>query len=179
MAYTEADLIDAVAAAMEKRREICAIARQFGVPVSTLQHRLKGVQNNRAAAVNLQKIPQTQEDKLAEWVVTQRALGVPATRAQIIEFAKRIIAEQGGTEKVGSPWFRRFLARHPALKPQWTKPMESTRIDGATGVPDSAALIPTPGKRAEPRSTPGKLDIDLTEKATRRRLFRKIKRGHG
>ena len=74
----------------------------------------------------------TQENSLANWVSIQQALGVPPTHQQIRELAGRVCIGRGDSQPLGIKWMQGFLARHPFLKTQRTKLVDSNRIHEAT-----------------------------------------------
>src|SRR6187551_2710568 len=98
--YTEEDIIQAVldvAGGQSLRRA----ALNWGVPRTTLQSRLQGHEPRRQAAASLQRLSPEQEARLTTWVLTQEALGLPPTHAQIKIFAQRILATKGDLQPVG------------------------------------------------------------------------------
>ena len=91
MTYTEQDLQDAVTQYHEGGQSLRKISREFGIPTTTLHHRIHGAQTRSAGAEWQQTLSRVQEDHLAQWVLTQTALGIPPTHAQIREFAGRVL----------------------------------------------------------------------------------------
>jgi hypothetical protein len=76
--YTEDDINEAIRdIANGKSRK--SAAREWGFPFSTLRYRLKDTMTHSLAAESQQKLSTVQEDHLANWVLTQEALGVPLT----------------------------------------------------------------------------------------------------
>lgn len=133
MAYTEQDLQDAIAKYHRGRGSIRSISREFGIPTTTLHHRIHGTQTRSIGAEPLQILSRVQEDHLSQWVLTQVALGVPPTHAQIRAFASRVLQAQGATRTtVGKGWMTRFLRRNPILRTQRARKIDSVRINGAT-----------------------------------------------
>lgn len=73
------------------------------------------------------------EDHLTRWVLTQAALGVPPTHAQIREFASRVLQAQGATRTiVGKGWMTQFFRRNLVLLTQRGRKIDSARVNGAT-----------------------------------------------
>ncbi|OHW95378.1 transposase [Colletotrichum incanum] len=86
--YTENEVnraLDAVANGLSTK----AASREWGVPRSTFQNRLKGIQPRDTAFSDLQQLSISQEAKLASWVQIQADLGLAPTHQQIREFAQR------------------------------------------------------------------------------------------
>ena len=76
-------------------------SREWGIPYSTLLDRFKGTETHSKAAESQQKLSKSQEEHLANWVLTQEALGCPLTYAQVREFAKRVLAIKGDNKTLG------------------------------------------------------------------------------
>ncbi|CCF37361.1 hypothetical protein CH063_08723, partial [Colletotrichum higginsianum] len=64
--YTENEVNQALEA-ISNGQSVRKAAQQYGVPRSTLQHRLQGTQARAAAFSDLQRLTVSQEAKLAEW----------------------------------------------------------------------------------------------------------------
>ena len=117
MQYTEQDLQDALAKYHTCGGSIRKIAQEFNIPRSTLQDRIYGTQTHSTAAKSQQALSPVQEAHLTQWVLTQAALGLPPTHAQIKEFASRVLQAQGATRTtVGRHWMARFLCRNLVLR---------------------------------------------------------------
>ena len=88
--YSEAELLEALDC-VANGTPIKQAAREYGIPRSTLQSRLKGHQSRSEGSADLQRLSPDQEKHLASWVSAQHALGLPPTHAQVREFADRIV----------------------------------------------------------------------------------------
>jgi 4-hydroxybenzoate polyprenyltransferase len=126
--YNVSHAIEAVASGLSIRKA----SLEWGVPRSTLQTRLHGVEPIRKTTAIQQRLSPTQEEHLATWIITQEALGVPPTHAQIKVFAERILRVSGDEGPLGKHWIQAFLKRHPGIKTKRQWPMDSKRINGAT-----------------------------------------------
>ena len=98
--YTEYEVSQALES-ITNGQSIQKASIEWGVPRSTLQHRIQGTQPRATAASSRQKLSTTQEKHLVEWVQVQAALGLPPTHQQIREFAERILQLQGGPQTLG------------------------------------------------------------------------------
>ncbi|KAK3896436.1 hypothetical protein C8A05DRAFT_20588, partial [Staphylotrichum tortipilum] len=67
MAYTEQDIQDAIEKYDQGKRSIRSIAKEFGIPRSTIQSRLSGTQTRREGSEWQQSLSRIQEDRLAQW----------------------------------------------------------------------------------------------------------------
>ena len=80
--YTEEAIqraLNAVANGMSQKKA----GLEFGVPRSTLQNRINGILSRQEAHEHEQRLSPVQEDHLTQWVLTQEALGLAPTHAQI------------------------------------------------------------------------------------------------
>ena len=133
MAYSEQDLRDAVQKYHRGGHSIRSISREFSIPYTTLADRIHGAQTHQEASEPQQTLSRIQEDHLTKWVLTQVALGVPPTHAQIREFASRVLQAQGAPRTtVGKGWVNRFIRRNPVLRTQRARKIDSVRVNGAT-----------------------------------------------
>jgi len=129
--YTENALtaaIDAVNAGIPVKR----VAHDYGIPRTTLQHRLAGRQPKTTVHTSQQKLSPIQESRLAEWICVQDTLGLAPTHTQIRTFASRILLAGGSATGVGKHWLEGFLRRNPRVKTLQTRRMDATRMNGAT-----------------------------------------------
>ncbi|KJZ69105.1 hypothetical protein HIM_11512 [Hirsutella minnesotensis 3608] len=107
-------------------------SKQWGVPRATLYDRMHGRECRKAAFSPLQRLSQTQENQLTEWVLIQDALGLPPTHSQIKQFAQRMLAVKGDHVPLGKHWMQAFLRRNPAIRTQKCYHRDSTRANGAS-----------------------------------------------
>ena len=131
--YTEDDIKQALDD-IENGKSTRQAAIDWGVPPSTLLDRKNETENHSKAAESQQKLSRAQEDHLAAWVLTQEALGVPLTHAQIKEFAQRLLVLKGDDKPLGKRWIQAFLKRNPIIKTKRFKSIDSQRVNGATGL---------------------------------------------
>ncbi|OAQ65585.1 transposase [Purpureocillium lilacinum] len=119
----------------------------------TLFNRLHGRECRKDAFSPLQRLSQTQENQLTEWVLIQDALGLPPTHSQIKQFAQRIDAARvnGASTEVIRPWFNNFfLPEVQAIKPEHRYNMDEAGIMEGNGLVDGNAE-----KRSLQKKTPG------------------------
>src|SRR6266699_2783466 len=129
--YTEnalAAAINAVNTGTPLRRA----ARDYDIPEATLQHRRTGRQSRIDAHTSEQKLSPIQENRLAEWIRIQDALGLGPTHAQIRIFASRILLAGGSTAGVGKHWLEGFLRCNPSVRTLQTRRIDAARVNGAT-----------------------------------------------
>src|SRR6266699_2669483 len=129
--YTE-NALTAALNAVDRGDPIRRVARDYGIPRTTLQHRLTGRQPKTTAHTFQQKLSPVQESRLAEWIRVQDALGLGPTHAQIRTFASRILLAGGSTAGIGKHWLKGFLRCNPHVRTLQTRRMDAVRINGAT-----------------------------------------------
>jgi 4-hydroxybenzoate polyprenyltransferase len=126
---------DALAHALDAVKSgvpLARAAREWGIPRTTLRHRDTGKQAKSIAHAFQQKLSPVQENRLADWIRVQDALGVAPTHAQIRTFASRILLAGGSATGVGKHWLQGFLRRNPRIATLRTRRIDSARVNGAT-----------------------------------------------
>jgi hypothetical protein len=129
--YTEEDVqraLNAVANGMSQQKA----GLEFGVPRPTLHARINGALSKQEAHEHEQRLSSVQEDHLSQWVLTQEALGLAPTHAQIRAFAGRILYARGDANPLGKRWMSNFLRRNPILKTKKQFHIDSARVNSAT-----------------------------------------------
>lgn len=129
--YTEADIQRALRDIAEGR-SIRKAGLDWGVPRTTLSDRIQGRISQREAQEPSQRLSPIQEQQLTQWVLTQQAIGLSPTHAQIRTFASRIIATRDNSLLLGKRWIAGFLRRNPVLKTQRQYRIDSVRVNNAT-----------------------------------------------
>ncbi|KAL2133138.1 hypothetical protein VTI74DRAFT_2833 [Chaetomium olivicolor] len=185
--YTEQDMQDALNRLHQGPGSIRKVARDFGIPASTLRCRIKGSLPRKEAFETHQLIPRDQEDKLVQWVSTQAALALPPSRAQIKEFVARMLEAEGHSRSVGKGWVKRFFRRNPmvlALLEKNNKPDDQGLQPHTPGpsaptqpaVVASEVLFTTPRKRKDLRTSLTDLGTHFKDQGTKRLLIRKVEK---
>ncbi|KAM4067714.1 Tc5 transposase DNA-binding domain-containing protein [Hirsutella rhossiliensis] len=107
MKYTESDIHSALEA-IANGGSAKKAARDWGVQRATLYNRMHGHECRKDAFSALQRLSQTQEKQLTEWILIQDALGLPPTHSQIRQFAQRMLAVKGDHTPLGKHWMQAF-----------------------------------------------------------------------
>lgn len=97
------------------RLSVVAAARQFGVPYSNLNSRIRGRQP-KALRAELSRLTFRQEKLLAEWARIQAELGVPPSREDIYGLAERVLHRSGQAKRLGRQWLYHWPRRFPAVE---------------------------------------------------------------
>jgi len=131
MRYTESDIHHALEA-VASGGSIKKASRDWGVPRATLYNRMHGHECRKDAFSSLQRLSQTQENQLTEWILIQDAMGLPPTHSQIKQFAQRMLAVKGDHTQLGKHWMQAFLRLNPAVRTQKCHHRDSARVNGAS-----------------------------------------------
>ncbi|KAI1000588.1 hypothetical protein K3495_g7605 [Podosphaera aphanis] len=129
--YTENHLQEALKA-LANGQSLKKASSKWGVPRSTLQNRLKGVQSRDVASSDSQRLSLTQENCLAEWIRVQGNLGLPPTHHQFKVMAERILQVDGNFQPLGKNWVQKFINRNPSIKVQRCRAIDFQRVNGAS-----------------------------------------------
>jgi hypothetical protein len=129
--YTEDDILQAIQDVLNGI-SVKRASTKWGIPRSTLQLRILGGETHKKAAENQQKLSKSQGNHLANWILSQEALGTPLIHTQIKDFAQRLLAFKGDDLKLGKHWMQTFISRNPILKTKKARNIDSQRVNGAT-----------------------------------------------
>ncbi|KAK6212209.1 transposase [Colletotrichum tabaci] len=122
--YTELELQRALRD-IDTHCSIRQAARNWGIPHHTLRHRFHGMQSKNTAYSHMQRLSQSQEQYLAEWVYIQDALGVAPTHQQLKGLAERMMGSIN--QPLGKRWVNRFLRRNPSIGTRRSRAIDARR----------------------------------------------------
>lgn len=71
----------------------------------------------------------SQENRLADWIKAQDALGLAPTYAQVRALAARLLREQGDHTPLGKDWHIRFLQRQRSIKSLGASKVDEKYLD--------------------------------------------------
>jgi len=108
------------------------IVRNYSISEAILQYRHTGRQSRIDAYISKQKLSLIQENRLAEWIRIQDALGLGPTHVQIRTFANQILLAGGSIAGVGKHWLKGFLRYNLSVKTLQTRRIDAVCINGAT-----------------------------------------------
>lgn len=91
--WTEQEMLQAVEAVQSGLTTVADAAKRFGVPPSNLNSRARGREPKHLKG-EMSRLTLRQESLIAEWARCQAALGLPATKDEVWEFAERILQRQ-------------------------------------------------------------------------------------
>jgi hypothetical protein len=109
-----------------RNNEITSIreaARRFGVPRTTLRHRLAGQTYRPTTRANNTKLTQLEEESLKTWLLSMDDRGIAADHALIREMANILLAKRGEDpiQTVGVNWSGTFIKRHEDLTMRFSR----------------------------------------------------------
>jgi hypothetical protein len=120
------------AAQAQKKPNIAKIAREYGVPYTTLYERVKNNHQPRTACKPVNKTLQRyQEEALIQWIIKMQGWNMPVTPSLLEEYANQSLQRAGESRRVSKMWVYRFekqLPEHLNLGPVMQKTKESKRI---------------------------------------------------
>ncbi|KAM3462610.1 hypothetical protein MY5147_006299 [Beauveria neobassiana] len=90
-------------------------ATRWGVPRSTLRHRLTGTVTHAAAAESQQRLSKRLEQQLGGWIATMTAIAEAPTHKQVREVATQLLVLEGDLRPLGKNWVVTFLRRNPHI----------------------------------------------------------------
>jgi hypothetical protein len=131
--YTESDLLKACEAIQaQKKPNFTKIAREYGVPLTTLRGRVKNNRQPRTACQPVNKVlKEYQEEALIQCIAFMRDHYMPVTPKLVEEYANRSLQRAGKSRRVSKMWIYRFekwLPEHLNLGPAKQKTKESKCI---------------------------------------------------
>jgi hypothetical protein len=109
------------------------LALKYGVPRSTLSHRLRGGQNHREAKAEKQSLNPYQEKALVKWVEQMESTAFPPQLdlfdAVAAHLAKQRAEDEGDPylAQRGPSWSRGFLDRHPKIAAKYAVTLDVQR----------------------------------------------------
>ena len=130
-AYTEQDLQSAIEA-VENGSSQYEASKQYRIPRSTLQNRLRGGNSRKDVSHDRQKLSATEEASLANWARIQYAFGLPLTHRQLRLAAQRLLAISGNNASLGKHWTTSFLQRNQSIKAMKGTHIEKSRMEAVT-----------------------------------------------
>lgn len=138
----EAKMLQAIAAYQKKEyKDISDAAAAFGVPRTTLNHRINGRVSRRVSLQQFQALTPAEERELERWISKLTITGFAPRHALVRQMAESIrecrlhaVNDNAMTcveyPPLGRDWVTNFLERHPHLKTVVGQTIESSRIQG-------------------------------------------------
>lgn len=113
----------------DPNKSLRAVAKDFNVPRSTLQSRIKnGHQPHSMAHQNAQRLFPEQEHWIARWIIEEDRKGDAPSYAKVMHMAALICAASGDTDYIGHNWIYNFAQRNPTVKPLIGRKIDIARV---------------------------------------------------
>ncbi|KAI1001777.1 hypothetical protein K3495_g6422 [Podosphaera aphanis] len=110
-----------------------AAATEFGIPVSTLNYRIRQKrQSHKEGAEHLKLLTSDQELYLVNWIIQLDRVKQAPSYVRVRKMVAKILGLQEDITFVGKNWVYRFLLRHPQMKGITGKPLDISRVKAAT-----------------------------------------------
>lgn len=93
------------------------VAKQYGIPKSSLHDRVNGKMTKKEEQQRRQKLSPQEELAIVNWLLRLQAWGWPARIDHIRGMATELLKKKGDTQNLGIHWGQKFLGRHQQLKP--------------------------------------------------------------
>ena len=106
---------------------ISKIAREYGVPRSTLQDRIHGKTPHAEIVKFRQRLTEGEEKALCNYIQLMESWGWPITIRQLTAMARELLEAKNDIQPVGVNWPAKFLSRHPELKTKFVPPLDKER----------------------------------------------------
>jgi hypothetical protein len=106
---------------------IRAAAAAFDVPYRTLSYRISGRKARTDTAANNQKLTDTEESSLKQWILDMDQRGLPPTHATVRRMADILLADRKADLKVSERWVGRFIERHDELQSKYNRKYDYQR----------------------------------------------------
>ncbi|KAF7125886.1 hypothetical protein CNMCM5793_002245 [Aspergillus hiratsukae] len=127
----------------QEKPNIAKIAREYGVPYTTLLDRVKKGRQPRTARKPVNKaLKGYQEEALIQWIVRMRERNMPVTLKLLEEYANQELQRAGIPRQVGKTWAYRFEKRLP----------KHLKLRGRSGCVGTDISMPGTGKSGSPDS---------------------------
>jgi hypothetical protein len=113
--YTKSDLLKACEAIQaQKKPNFTKIAREYGVPVTTLHGHVKNNRQPHTACQPVNKVlKEYQEEALIQWIAFMRDHYMLVTPRLVEEYANQSLQRAGESRQVSKMWIYHFEKRLP------------------------------------------------------------------
>ncbi len=115
------------ASAANENTSQAKIARQYGIPTSTLWDRINGRKTAAARNQQFQRLSPEEEEAICGWILRLQAWGWPPRVEQVRSIAQEVLVKKGDDKPVGINWPQKFLKRHSEIKTAYVPPLDKER----------------------------------------------------
>ncbi|EEA22979.1 pogo transposable element, putative [Talaromyces marneffei ATCC 18224] len=104
----------------ERILRVAQAASVYNIPRTTLQRRLRGVQQRSEVRANSHKLTQSEEESLVKWVLDLDRRGLPPRHSLVREMANYLLS-QHGDQRVGDKWVYNLVKRRPEIDSKFSR----------------------------------------------------------
>ena len=109
-------MVLAIKAYREDPKSMRRIAKQYGVPKSSLFDRINGAASKKEESQRRQRLSPQEEQAIVNWLLRLQGWGWPARTGQIRDLTTELLRKKGDTKALGVNWVQKLLRRHHDLK---------------------------------------------------------------
>ncbi|KAL6167035.1 hypothetical protein ACJQWK_06486 [Exserohilum turcicum] len=142
------------------KQSICALAKAYDVPQSTLHTRVHSTQPRLELRSVNRKLSSIEEQSLVQWILDLDRRGFPPHIIDVRRMADALLAARGQDpppQPVGKKWVSRFIQSQLELQTKWSRRLNSQRAQ----YEDPATIVAWFKLVEETRQTYGVLDQDI------------------
>lgn len=122
------EMMEEAIGAVKNGLSITKAAKEFDIPYSTLQGRVKGAVSRKEEAADRQLLTEGQESWLANWILIQEQLGKAPTHRQIRDVVNAMLRLAGINQTPGKCWVTNFFKRNPGIGTKQGKRLDLQRV---------------------------------------------------
>ena len=117
----------ALEACKSNQKSMRKVAKQYGVPKSSLHDRVNGKMTRKEEHQRRQKLSPQEELAIVNWLHRLQAWGWPSRIDQVREMAAELLKKKGDSQNLGIHWGQKFLGRHQQLKTAFVPSLDKKR----------------------------------------------------
>ena len=117
----------ALEACKSHQKSMRKVAKQYGIPKSSLHNRVNGKMTRKEEHQRRQKLSPQEELAIVNWLHRLQAWGWPSRIDQVREMAVELLKKKGDTQNLGIHWGQKFLSRHQQLKRTFVPSLDKKR----------------------------------------------------
>ncbi len=103
------------------------LARQYGIPSSTLWDRINGRKTAASRNQQFQRLSLEEEEAICDWILRLQAWGWSPRVKQVRSIAKELLIKKNDDKSVEINWSQKFLKRHPQIKTAYVPSLDKER----------------------------------------------------
>ena len=117
----------ALEACKSNQNSMRKVAKQYGIPKSSLHDRVNGKMTRKEEHQRRQKLSPQEELTIVNWLHRLQAWGWPSRIDQVRQMAAELLTKKGDTQNLGIHWGQKFLGRHQQLKTAFVPSLDKKR----------------------------------------------------